>query len=138
MAKCRCTFTWKSTGLIRSLSSKKRTTNQKQWWQKNPNQLRPSMETEKTPPPAVEPWHRSRMLLRNPVSLAGVALAIVSIANIFIFFLIDQIAAKPSPYVGILAYMVSPGFLILGLLLILVGLLIERRKKVESTEFYPR
>ena len=96
------------------------------------------METDKTPPPEVEPRHKLRMLLRNPISLAGVALAIVSIANIFIFFLIDQIALKPSPYVGILAYMVSPGFLGLGLLLILVGLLIERRKKVESTDFYPR
>jgi len=43
------------------------------------------------------------MLLRNPISLAGVALALVSIANIFIFFLIDQIATRPSPYIGILA-----------------------------------
>jgi len=96
------------------------------------------METEKTPPPAAEPWHRSRMLLRNPVSLAGVALAIVSIANIFIFFLIDQIAVKPSPYIGILAYMVSPGFLILGLLLMLAGVLLERRKHTAPSAFYPR
>ena len=96
------------------------------------------MDTEKTPLPAVEPWHRSRMLLRNPVSLAGVALAIVSIANIFIFFLIDQIALKPSPYIGILAYMVSPGFLILGLLLMLVGVLLERRKHLAPSAFYPR
>ena len=96
------------------------------------------METEKTPPPAVEPWHRSRMLLRNPISLAGVALGIVSIANIFIFFLIDQIAVKPSPYIGILAYMVSPGFLILGLLLMLVGVLMERRKHLAPSAFYPR
>ena len=96
------------------------------------------METDKTPPPGVEPRHKLRMLLRSPTSLAGVALAVVSIANIFIFFLIDQIALRPSPYVGILAYMVSPGFLCLGFLLILVGLLIEHRKKVESTEFYPR
>ena len=55
------------------------------------------MDTEKTPPPAVEPWHRSRMLLRNPVSLAGVALGIVSLANIFLFFLIDQIATQAQP-----------------------------------------
>lgn len=97
------------------------------------------MEAEKTPtPPSPEPWHRSRMLLRNPVSLAGVALAIVSLANIFIFVLIDAIAVRPSPYVGILAYMVSPGFLILGLLLMLVGLLLERRRKVAPTAFYPR
>jgi nitrate/TMAO reductase-like tetraheme cytochrome c subunit len=96
------------------------------------------METEKTPPAVVEPWHRSRMLLRNPISLAGVALGIVSIANIFIFFLIDQIASKPSPYIGILAYMVSPGFLILGLLMMLVGVLFERRKHAEPSAFYPR
>jgi len=96
------------------------------------------MDIEKTPPLQVEPWHRFRMLLRNPVSLAGVALAIVSLANIFLFALIDQIATKASPYIGILAYMVAPGFLVFGLLLMLAGVLIERRKKVVATEFYPR
>jgi nitrate/TMAO reductase-like tetraheme cytochrome c subunit len=85
-----------------------------------------------------EPRHGLRMLLRNPISLAGIALVIVSLANIFIFVLIDLIAEKPSPYIGILAYMVSPGFLSLGLLLMLAGVLFERKKKVVSTEFYPR
>jgi nitrate/TMAO reductase-like tetraheme cytochrome c subunit len=94
------------------------------------------MDTEKTPP-AAEPWHRVRRLMRNPVSLAGMALSIVSLANVFLFFLIDQIAAKPGPYIGILAYVVSPAFLLIGLLLMLAGMLLERRKKV-STEFYPR
>ena len=78
------------------------------------------------------------MLLRNPVSLAGVALVIVALANIFLFVLIDAIAAKASPYIGILAYMISPAFLIIGLLMMLAGVLLERRKKVEPTEFYPR
>ncbi len=96
------------------------------------------MDNENTPPAEVEPRHGLRMLLRNPISLAGIALAIVSVANIFLFFLIDQIATKPGPYIGILAYMVSPAFLILGFLLILAGILVERRKKVEPTEFYPR
>ena len=96
------------------------------------------MDTENIPPPPVEPWHRSRMLLRNPISLAGMALAIVSLANIFLFVIIDAIATKASPYIGILAYMVSPAFLILGLLLMLAGVLIERRKKVAPTAFYPR
>jgi nitrate/TMAO reductase-like tetraheme cytochrome c subunit len=95
------------------------------------------MSDEKSPPQAVEAWHRLRMLLRNPVSLAGVALALVSLANIFLFVLIDAIATKPSPYIGILAYMVSPAFLILGFLLMLVGMLLERRRKVAPTAFYP-
>ena len=96
------------------------------------------MDTEKTPPLAAEPWHRSRMLLRNPVSLAGVALALVALANIFIFVLIDAIAVKPSPYIGILAYMMSPAFLILGLLIIAAGMLLERRKHLAPSAFYPR
>ena len=96
------------------------------------------MDNEKTPPLPAEPWHRSRMLLRNSISLAGIALAIVSLANIFLFVIIDAIAVKPSPYIGILAYMVSPAFLILGLLLMLGGELVERRKKVAPTAFYPR
>jgi nitrate/TMAO reductase-like tetraheme cytochrome c subunit len=77
------------------------------------------------------------MLLRNPISLAGIALAIVGLANIFLFFLIDLIAVKPSPYIGILAYMVSPAFFVMGLVLMLAGVLLQRRKKVVSTEFYP-
>ncbi|HUO17235.1 MAG TPA: NapC/NirT family cytochrome c [Verrucomicrobiae bacterium] len=95
------------------------------------------MDNEK-PAQGAESWRLSRMLLRNPIGLAGVALAIVSFANICLFFLIDQIAAKPSPYIGILAYMVAPGFLIFSFLLMLVGILIERRKKVAPSEFYPR
>ena len=96
------------------------------------------MAAEKTPPPATEPWHVSRMILRDPVSLAGVALAIVSLANLFIFVLIDNIAVKPSPYIGILAYMVSPAFLILGLVLIAAGILLERRKRQAPSAFYPK
>ncbi len=93
------------------------------------------MDAEKTPQ---EARHRLRMLLRNPVSLAGVALAIVSLANIFLFVMIDFIATKASPYIGILAYMVAPAFLVLGLLLIGAGILLERRKTVAATAFYPR
>jgi nitrate/TMAO reductase-like tetraheme cytochrome c subunit len=95
------------------------------------------MDADKTPV-AVEQRHRLRMLLRNPISLAGVALAIVSVANIFLFVLIDLIATKASPYIGILAYMVSPAFLVLGLLLMVGGILVERRKKVVATDFYPK
>ena len=89
---------------------------------------------------AAKRW--GRMLTRNPISLAGVALAIVSLANIFFFFLIDLISQKPSPYVGILAYMVAPGFLIFGLALMASGLWLERKKKItgEAAEAarYPR
>lgn len=82
-----------------------------------------------------------RRLLRNPLSLAGVALAVVSLANFFFLFLIDLISQKSSPYVGILAYMVAPACLIAGLVLMAVGLIWERRKKLVETgetPLYPR
>ncbi|HEX8815739.1 MAG TPA: NapC/NirT family cytochrome c [Terriglobales bacterium] len=82
-----------------------------------------------------------RRIMRNPISLAGIALAIVALANIFFLFLIDLLSETASPYVGILGYMVAPGFLILGLLLILAGLLWERKKKVKESPdapIYPR
>src|ERR1700751_1461507 len=96
------------------------------------------MNDEKSPPQVVEAWHRLRMRLRNPISLAGMALGLVSLANIFFFVLVDAIATKPSPYIGILAYMVSPAFLVLGFVLMGGGMLLERRRKVPATDFYPR
>jgi len=96
------------------------------------------METDTNPPTGEEPRSKWRMLMRNPVSLAGAALSIVALANIFLFFLIDQIATKPGPYIGILAYMVSPAFLVLGLLIMAVGIFLERRKKVAPSGFYPK
>jgi len=67
--------------------------------------------------------------LRNPISLTGAALALVSLANIIFLFLIDVLSATSSPYVGILAYMVAPGFLILGLLIIAVGAWWDTRRR---------
>lgn len=87
-------------------------------------------------------WSRLRVLLGNPVSLAGVALSLVSLANIFLFVLIDFIAQRPAPYIGILAYIVSPGFLICGLLLIAMGAWRERRRQSSQqpgeVPVYPR
>ena len=85
-----------------------------------------------------EHWHKLRLLLRNPISLAGVALALVSLGNIFLFSLVGLIASRPSPYIGILAYMIAPGFLICGLLLVGVGAWRERRKQVGELLLYPR
>ncbi len=85
-----------------------------------------------------EPWMRLRLLLRQPIGLAGVALAIVSVANVLLFFIIDVISARPSPYIGILAYMVAPGFLVFSLFLIGVGVWRARRKKSsEAPDEFP-
>lgn len=87
---------------------------------------------DETPVPKETLIPRFRRLLRNPTSMAGVALTIVSAANIFLFFTIDFIAERPSPYIGILAYMVAPAFLICGLLLTAAGAWRQRREKISQ------
>jgi nitrate/TMAO reductase-like tetraheme cytochrome c subunit len=67
--------------------------------------------------------------LRNTISLAGAALAAVSLINVVFLFFMDVTSSQSSPYVGILAYMVAPGFLILGLFFVLLGMLVERRRR---------
>lgn len=95
------------------------------------------MSDEKAPSPGAEAHLGWRALLRNPLSLAGIALGLISLANVFIFVLIGAIAKKPGAYIGMLAYVVSPAFLVLGLLLMLAGVLLERRKKA-PTAFHLR
>ncbi|MFB3815440.1 MAG: cytochrome c3 family protein [Terriglobales bacterium] len=72
---------------------------------------------------------KTQGLYRNTLSLVGGALAAVSLANIIFLFLIDAISGHPSPYVGIFGFMVMPAFLVLGLLLIPVGMLLERNRR---------
>jgi hypothetical protein len=88
------------------------------------------MEIDSNRPPAGDRADmRMRGLFRNTISLVGAALAAVSLANIIFLFLIDITSGKPSPYVGIFAYMIMPGFLILGLVLIPFGMLVERHRR---------
>jgi nitrate/TMAO reductase-like tetraheme cytochrome c subunit len=106
------------------------------------------METEKDrvdpePQPGTNGNNGQRPgLFRNSISLIGAALAAVSLANIIFLFLIDTMTGRPSPYIGIFAYMVMPAFLILGLLLIPIGMLLERNRRrkhaAEAIPPYPR
>ncbi len=90
-----------------------------------------SEDTQAVNPQGASPSD-SRKLIRNPISLIGIALAAVAFINILFLFLIDVLSSHPSPYIGILAYMVAPGFLVLGLILIPIGMAIERRRRVQA------
>ena len=91
-----------------------------------------SPEDSNLPPKAKLRWVRG--LTRNPISLLGLAIALVALANILFLFLIDFISERSSPYVGILGYMIMPGFLIVGIILIIVGSVVQRRKKITEGE----
>ncbi|MFZ2084496.1 MAG: NapC/NirT family cytochrome c, partial [Candidatus Sulfotelmatobacter sp.] len=85
------------------------------------------MSTER--PKLQGPEERKISLIRNPVSLIGAALAATSLATIAFLFFVNFVSVRPNPYIGVLLFMVAPAFLILGLLLILFGLLLERRRR---------
>lgn len=75
------------------------------------------------------PPHGVPSLFRNVISLVGAALAAVALANIIFLFLIDMTSGRPSPYIGMFAYVVMPGFLVFGLLLVPIGMLRERNRR---------
>jgi len=83
------------------------------------------------------PNGRMRSLLRHPLSLVGGGLAFFSFFSILSMLLIEAILAKTNPYIGVFTYMVYPGLLVLGLLLISVGALLERRRRVGGGELPP-
>jgi nitrate/TMAO reductase-like tetraheme cytochrome c subunit len=78
-----------------------------------------------------------RSLLRNYISLSGLALAAIAFANIVILFVIDVTAAQPSPYTGILAYMVLPAFLVAGLAITVFGVFRERHRRLQAIPGHP-
>jgi hypothetical protein len=93
-----------------------------------------------TPPPSDPPADNFALkdLLRNYISLIGLALAAVSLANIVFLFLVDVVSTQSSPYIGIVAYMVMPAFLVLGLVLVPIGMWGERERRRRGLASLPR
>ena len=71
-------------------------------------------------------------LIKNRISMVGLALAVVALANIIFLFLVDMVSTQASPYIGILAYMIMPGLLVLGLVLMVGGMMVERRRRARG------
>ena len=90
-------------------------------------------------PPAQESNSQQPPLFRNAISLIGAALAATSLLTILFLFFVNLVSVQPSPYVGVLLFMVAPGFLILGLGVILLGMVLERRRRRKGLpEVLPR
>ena len=76
-------------------------------------------------------------LLRNWMSLIGLVIVIGGLFSFLLLFVLDTVANFANPYISILTWMVAPGFLILGLLLTVVGIFRERRRRVKSVTWVP-
>lgn len=68
-------------------------------------------------------------LSRNLISLAGIGLAVVALANLGFLIYLDATRENSNPYMGILTWIVAPAILICGMLLYIAGILLERRKR---------
>jgi nitrate/TMAO reductase-like tetraheme cytochrome c subunit len=71
----------------------------------------------------------SRLIrFRNWLSFSGMVLAVAALGAFFLLFFMDLFAEHANPYTGILAYVVSPMFLLMGLGAILLGYILETRR----------
>jgi nitrate/TMAO reductase-like tetraheme cytochrome c subunit len=67
---------------------------------------------------------------RNWISWTGLLLSASALFSFFLLFAIDLFAGHPNPYLGILAYVIAPGFFVLGILITLFGaILLWRRNR---------
>ena len=81
-------------------------------------------DPEPNPPPA----HPRTSLFRNWLSLSGLLIALGSLFSFVLLFVLDSVAHVADPYIGILTYLVAPGFLITGLIVAVVGALWHRHR----------
>jgi hypothetical protein len=65
----------------------------------------------------------------NLTTLIGTAIAVISIGIILFMMLLEATSENPSPYMGIIAFVIIPVFLIIGLLLIPFGIMREHRRE---------
>jgi len=66
---------------------------------------------------------------RNWISWIGILLAASGLFAFLLLVAIDQFAGHRNPYVGILAYVVAPGFFLLGIFITLIGALLQWRRE---------
>ena len=78
-------------------------------------------------------------LYRNPISYFGGLIILVTVMLILLFLLLSFSLQTPSPYIGILTYMIFPGFLVLGILIFFYGISREsrRRRRIGAKEALP-
>ncbi len=68
----------------------------------------------------------------NMLSVSGMLLAIIGASLIVIFVVIEFITGYASAYTGLMVYFAFPAMLVIGLLLIPIGELMERRRRIKQ------
>ena len=94
-------------------------------------EIEPEQTSSKTP-----------SLFRNYISLVGGAIASAALVSVVLLFLVEITSKQENPYLGILTYIIFPSILFFGLFVVLVGMILERRRRRKGTPAqiaaYPR
>jgi hypothetical protein len=68
-------------------------------------------------------------LLRNYISFIGIAIVAASLTSIGLLILIELSSGDDNPYTVLVTYILLPSILVFGIMLILVGMFLERRRR---------
>jgi hypothetical protein len=79
-----------------------------------------------------QPQQKSPTLFRNYISFAGAVIVIAAVVSILLLFLIELTETADNPYLGIVTYVILPAFLVFGIVVILIGMGLERRRRRRS------
>src|SRR4029450_11178737 len=81
-------------------------------------------------------------LFRNYISFVGAAITSAALVSVVLLFLVEMTSKQENPYLGILTYIIFPSILVFGLVVVVVGIMIERRRRHTGTPSevaaYPR
>lgn len=87
-------------------------------------------DVNKETPSEKPPTQKPPSLLRNYVSFAGFAIVAASLTSIVLLILIEVTgSAGDNPYSDLITFILFPSILLFGLFVVLVGALIERRRR---------
>ena len=79
-----------------------------------------------------QPDKKPPTLFRNYISFFGAVIVTAAVVSILLLFLIELTQTADNPYLGIVTYIILPGFLVMGLVVIFTGMLLERRRRRRS------
>jgi hypothetical protein len=65
---------------------------------------------------------------RNWITIIGALIAIINLLLIIVLFIMSTVLGKNATYLGLFIYIILPGFLLLGLIMMPVGIMISRKR----------
>src|SRR5215203_1156034 len=72
-------------------------------------------------------------LYHNYISLVGFLIAVASLLSIIFLFVLELTERANQPYLGVLIWVMLPGIMVFGLFIVLIGMLVERRRRQKLT-----